>query len=199
MNQSRLLTFSIVSVGLMIAGCTDRAKLHDLSELNRVETLWKSPNGTAAVALYERPVGLSKNPEFIVCETGKNKVVVRPVPYDAFAWVDGDTLIFYDTAKREMPGWYKMARNHNLNWWQRTFGDQILGEIESTRPPEKFEMPSAKTLFGGVFSFKDGNLSRVADEERLQDLWDVRAEGLVYVAPPGIAVRYTSHLPSVCR
>jgi len=199
MDQIRLLKISIVLVSMAMAGCSDRTKPPDLRELNRVETLWRNPDRIALVALYERPIALSKNQEFIVCETGNNKIIVRGVPADAFVFVDGDTLRIYDTANRAMAGWYKITRNHNLNWWQRTFGEQPLGETEVANPPEKFEMPSANILYGGVFSFRDGKLSRVADEERLQELWDVPAEGLIYVAPPGIAVRYTSHLPSVCR
>jgi hypothetical protein len=188
-----------IEICLVTTGCVKRSDSTSLNGLNRAETLWRNPNGSAIVALYERPLALSKNQEFIVCETGGKKAVVASVPRDAFAWVDRDTLVFYDTARRTMPGWYKLTRNHKLNWWQRTFGDEPLGGYEQAQKPSTFEMPNADAVVGGVFVFREGKLSRVADEERLQELWDAPAEGLVYVASPGIAVRYASQLPSVCR
>jgi hypothetical protein len=168
----------------------------------RVQTLWAGPAG-AVVALYERPTALSKNPESIVCEvpirSGIAKRVLVPSLAGAFPWVEGNMLYVYDTRDRVFPGWYQIERRHDLNWFQRTFSDEPLGGYKKVDQPDGISLPAPEKRRGFVFTLQGNDLRRVIDERRVSELWDVPAEGLVYVAEPGIAVRQEVDLLAVCR
>jgi hypothetical protein len=117
---------------LIVAALTGIACGHrpeSLTGLTRVETLWRGPE--TIVARYVRPAGfaIDKDQDVIVCEESLDKVVIRSVPIDNFAAVQGNTLAFYNQQRVSTPGWYIIKRNHALSWFKRIFGGEALGEI----------------------------------------------------------------------
>lgn len=198
-NERNLVcVLSFVAVTLSI-GCP---AYHSLDEWQRQQELWTNATGST-VALYDRPTALSRNPEVIVCEsrTANNlqRRVIASVPRDAFPLVFGNRLYIYDLRTRATPGWYRIERNHSLTWWQRVFSNEPLGTLGEVQAPTGIDRPPAPQMYGGVFALRGRDLYKVADESGVGKLWDVPAEGFVFVAEPGIAVRQSFDLVTECR
>ena len=151
------------------------------------------------VARYVRPASYSidRDQDVIVCEKSSDKFVMRALPLDNVAVVEGNTLAVYERKRASRPGWYNIKRNHSLSWFQRTFGDQAIGEVRAAEPPSAVLFP--ENADGKVFVDRDGMLSKVADENAISELWEVPVEGLVFVASPGLGVTYSAVLPGPCQ
>jgi len=97
------------------------------------------------------------------------------------------------------PGWYRLTVNHDLNWWERNiYTSQPLAQYAplDTAPAT---IPSPRSQRSGVFLLEDSTLRKVADEKELESIFDVPAEGILYVAEPGIGFNSTLDLTAVCR
>jgi hypothetical protein len=121
------------------------------------------------------------------------------VPAEIYIAISGDYATVFETENRTTPGWYKIHRNHNLNWWQRTFSDESIGGWEVAPGVSEDLAHTQKLGRGGVFLFERGAMVRIAEESKLRDLFDAPVEGLVYVAEPGIGVRASINLALACR
>jgi hypothetical protein len=189
---------------VLLLGCGDGLKVLDLSGWKKLETLWTSPTGTAVVSLYDRPTALSENPQAIVCESGTSgaaqRHMITVLPRYTDLKIYGHTLNVYGPKiGAGPPGWYRIERNHELSWWQRTFSNKTLGTWGPSEAPSDIEMPPPSTLHGGVFVVRNGRLNKIMDESGLDELWDVPAEGLVYVAEPGVGVWKSLDLNTECH
>jgi hypothetical protein len=185
-------------VGLLVA-CEPALQQR---EWEKSETLWRGQSGNE-FALYHLPSGLSRDPEAYGCESHFNGRVARkivPLSDDVFPMVVGDTAYIFDLKNRATPGWYRLTRNHNLNWWQRNiYTDESLGEWTVVEQPRPISIGDAESSRGGVYLLEGARLRKVADEKDVSSLWDVPAEGTLYVAEPGIGVTQILDLKTLCR
>lgn len=190
-----------VLVAALLLGTVACAPSRDLHEWKKSKTLWRGPDGTE-FALFYLPSGLSADSEAYGCEGHIGNQRVRkfvPFPSKTFPMVIGDTAYVFDLENRATPGWYQLTRNHNLNWWQRNFyTDHSLGEWHVLEQGP-IEAPRGTSANGGIFLLEGLNLRKVADEKSVNSLWDVPAEGVLYVGEPGIGVNGTIDLNGVCR
>jgi hypothetical protein len=65
--------------------------------------------------------------------------------------------------------------------------------------PTPISIGNADVLRGGVYLLDGARLRKVVDEKEVTSLWDVPAEGTLYVAEPGIGITQTLDLKSLCR
>lgn len=195
--RAKLAVFALILTALVACG---RPPLQQ-SDWEKDTTLWRGAEG-AQFALYHIPTALSKDPEAYGCETRINGRVYRkqvPISEDTFPMVVGDTAYIFNLRNNTMPGWYRLKRNHNLTWWQRNiYTAESLGGWSAVNPAP-LELQNTESLRGGVYLLEGSELRKVADESRIPSLWEVPAEGTLYVADPGIGVVNTLDLRSLCR
>jgi len=182
-----------------IAACIGCAptNLDDLPNLSRNETLWTSPSGSKVV-IYRYGMAVGKTPEALVCEKGKHRDLIERLPADSFATVNGNELKVIREKGQTLPGWYRISRRSDLNWWQRTFSDEELGRVSWIDNQTSLPKPAEALSRNAVFSFNGGRWQKLADESKLKDLFGIPGEGLVFVGEPGIGVRQVLELLQRC-
>ena len=173
----------------------------DLFDWQKDATLWRD-NGGTEFARYTYPRGfLRARADAYGCESRVRDVVVRrriDLAGDTVPRVIEHTAYVFDR-EGVAPGWYRLTVNHNLNWWeQNIYTSEPLAQYTplDTAP---MAIPSLSSHRNGVFLLEDSTLRKVADEKDLESIFDVHAEGVLYVAEPGIGFKSTFDLTVVCR
>lgn len=195
--ESRCVLFAVMFAGIVACvGCAPKS-LDDLPNLTRDETLWTGPSGSRVV-IYRYGMAVGKTPEALVCEQGQHKDVIERLPADSFALTSGNELKIIRQSQYTLPGWYKITRPSDLNWWQRTFSNKSIGEWVVVRNQASLPKPSQSDAQNAVVSFVAGNWQKLADQSQLKNLLEVPGEGIVYVGEPGIGVLQTIDLLGRC-
>lgn len=197
MLASRMKSAVLAGVVGLLAACTPSLQQR---EWQKSETLWRGQNGSE-FALYHLPTALNRDPEAYGCESHINGKIGRkkvPLSDDVFPMVVGDTAYIFNLKNRATPGWYRLTRNHSLNWWQRNiYTNESLGGWTAVEPAP-ISTGNADSLRGGVYLLDGTRLRKLVDEKDVPSLWDVPAEGTLYVAEPGIGITQILDLKSLC-
>jgi len=184
-------------VGFMasLTGCLLSPAIPPVGELRRSETLWISPAGHIT-ALYSQDSLLGTSRRAIVCE-GETNRVLNVLPSNTFPLPSGNSINIFNLEDRATPGWYTIKRFHP-NWWDRIFSGKVVSEWSYDSDQSKYVTPSTKLPKNAVFVLDHGAFRKIAEESKLDNLFDAPAEGLVYVGEPGIGFRYSIDLASQC-
>lgn len=198
MNMTAQLRVLVFAMAACATACNPPT---DLFDWQKEATLWRDSTGTE-FAQYTYPRGfLRAMAHAYGCESRVAGEVVRKridLGGGTVPRVVGHTAYVFG-GEGVAPGWYRLTVNHNLNWWeQNIYTSEPLAQYT---PLEKSPMtiPSPSSHQGGVFLLEDSTLRKVADEKELENLFDAHAEGILYVAEPGIGFKSTLDLTSVCR
>jgi hypothetical protein len=184
---------------ILIAGCAlDADQSVDFHKWQREDTIWENASGSKVVR-YTYGLAVGKDDEAIVCEQRDRKSSVIRLPADTSDLVSGGELKVVRTSNWTLPGWYRIWRTPGLDWWQRTFSDKPLGGAEFIKDQGSLQKPPQDVSRNAVLTLSAGKWQKVADEKEIRDLFEVPAEGMVYVGEPGIGVLKTIDLPSACR
>jgi hypothetical protein len=172
----------------------------DLFDWQKEETLWRDNTGTE-FARYAYPRGfLRARSAAYGCESSATEEVVRKridLGERTVPRVVGHTAYVFNR-DGIAPGWYRLTVNHNLNWWQKNIATfEALAEYTPLDRP--VTIPSPISYRSAVFLLEDSALHKVADKKELESLFDVPAEGILYVAEPGIGFNSTLDLTAACR
>jgi hypothetical protein len=195
--RSPLLATAYAAV-LLIGCAPDPHQPVDLHEWEREDAIWKSDSGSKVVR-YTYGMNAGKAAEAIDCEQRDKKNTIIRLPADTFDLVTGNELKVVRLSDRALPGWSRIWRTPGLNWWQRTFSDTPLGGWEFIEDQGSQQKPPEDASRDAVLALTAGKWQKVADEKRVRDLFEVPAEGFVYVGEPGIGVVQTIDLPNACR
>jgi hypothetical protein len=185
----------VLLILLCMNACGGSNRKIDITQWYVVKPLWRGSTGRTVSLFAER--GALSHSNAIVCDSRPERVL-RVLPPDTFPLISGSTLRIFDVKNSLMPGWYKITRNHKLNWWQRNFSEEPLAWTEAVEAPSTISMPDPELLKNGVFVLNNGRPLRVAEENMLRDLLDVPSEGVVFVGDPGLGVRDSVDLPQEC-
>jgi hypothetical protein len=180
---------------ILCAGCAPESI--DPHSWTREETVWTSGSGSQ-VALYSYGMAVGKAAEALVCEQRDHRDAIQRLPADSFVLAEGNELKVIRQSDSTLPGWYRISKTPHLSWWDRTFSSKTLGRWEVAGNQASLPKPSDLESRNAVLSFDGTHWRKLADESRLKDLFDVPADGLVYVGEPGVGVLQTIDLSRRC-
>jgi hypothetical protein len=173
----------------------------DLSNWQKDATLWRDNRGTEfARYTYGRGFLRAKTDAYGCESRVRGEVVRKPIDLGGGTVprvVEHTAYVF--NRNGVAPGWYRLTVNHKLNWWERNiYTSEPLAQYTPLDTPP-ITIPSSSSYQSGVFLLEGSTLHKVADEKELESLFDVPAEGILYVAEPGVGFNFTLDLTAVCR
>jgi hypothetical protein len=196
MTKCKCVDLAVIFCAAIVC-CDCAQKTVDLRDCKREQAIWTGISGSQ-VARYTYGVAVGKTPEVLVCEQDEHRDVIEPVPADSYVLTSGNELKIIRLGQSTLPGWYRISRPHDLNWWQRTFSNRPIGEWGALTNQASLPKPSDSDARNAVVIFSAGHWQKVADESKLKDLLDIPNDGVVYVGEPGIGVLQTIDLSRRC-